>query len=162
MYVYGVSSTSEVQTKLKEWVRTKDEGLSMDEALQLSTVIHKALAEKGIPLDRGCRIQRVQEKASEVKTTSEDMESDESSNREPTPTKVSSIRTKSTIPRKTRTTPLKCYACGSRNHLIGNCPNKHCYNCGEAGHKPFKCPRKLRRPWDQKRRIYEITTGKNP
>ena len=56
--VFMVShAPSEVQLKLKEWVKTKEETLSIDEALQLGTTMRKLLSEKGIALDRGCRTQ---------------------------------------------------------------------------------------------------------
>ena len=152
----------EVRTKLKDWVKAKGDGLDSDGALQFSIVVRKTLVEKGIPLDQGCRIQRVHDKVSLVETTPEEVESDGSSSQATTPPSVQRIQSRYKQPivsQRTRSEPLKCYACGSSNHLIRRCPNKRCYVCGEAGHKPFDCPNKTRKTVDHKRRVYQVSTG---
>ena len=152
----------EVRTKLKDWVKAKGDGLDSDGALQFSIVVRKTLVEKGIPLDQGCRVQRVHDKVSLVETTPEEVESDGSSSQATTPPSVQRIQSRYKQPivsQRTRSEPLKCYACGSSNHLIRRCPNKRCYVCGEAGHKPFDCPNKTRKTVDHKRRVYQVSTG---
>ena len=49
----------EVQQKLKYWVKPKGEALSVEDALGFGPVLRRLLEEKGIPTDRGCRIQQI-------------------------------------------------------------------------------------------------------
>ena len=49
----------EVQRKLKDWVRPKEGSLSVEDALGLGSLLKRLLEEKGIPTDRGCRIQQI-------------------------------------------------------------------------------------------------------
>ena len=49
----------EVRQKLKDWVKPKENALSVEDALGFGSVLKKLLEEKGIPMDRGCRIQQI-------------------------------------------------------------------------------------------------------
>ena len=148
--VFMVSQTpAEIRPKLKEWIRSKEGDLAEDAALQFGMVLRKALAEKGIPTDHGCRVQHVRE----FSPSSELGESGERSNdsSEPETIKVQQISRESRK-REPKGKPgrLQCYCCGSRDHLFRFCPNKRCSMCGRSGHKPADCPQKGVRTGDQK------------
>ena len=59
-YTFMVSQAPvETQQKLKEWVKSQDNALSLDNALHFGSVLRKVLGERGIPVDHGCLIQQV-------------------------------------------------------------------------------------------------------
>ena len=48
----------EVQPKLKDWVKSKEDTLSANDALGFGPVLKKLIEERGIPTDRGCRVSK--------------------------------------------------------------------------------------------------------
>ena len=68
---------NEIRAKLKDWIKTKDDGLAVNDVLRFCTILRNSLLEKGIPIDRGCRVQLVGEK-SLVDAVSESTDSNDS------------------------------------------------------------------------------------
>ena len=140
----------EVQPKLKDWVKSKEDTLSADDALGFGPVLKKLLVERGIPTDRGCRVQQIVTIAVGDKDNTPKIpvksggESHESGD-------VSVVSYKSRRGPDRRPAPI-CYACGSTSHFNRSCPARFCSSCGESGHKPMDCPSSRRGGRGQKRR----------
>ena len=132
----------EARIKLKEWIIPKGNDMSVEDALQFSTVVRKTLTEKGIPVSKGLRVQVIKERIGEKEASQENPESANSSSSETPSSTVQTIRYKRTTADKRRSEPLKCYACGSSNHLVRFCPSRPCFTCGNVGHRPYNCPRR--------------------
>ena len=150
----------EVQQKLKDWVKPKGEALSVEDALGFGPVLRRLLEEKGIPTDRGCRIQQITvDDDDELGPAGEkDTESD-GGERESLGVKVVGNRRYRSYDR--RQAP-KCYTCGSTDHFMRACPNRFCSRCGQAGHNPSDCPRGTRgrtgfKSRTPRRNIYQVS-----
>ena len=122
---------AEVQPKLKDWVRPKEDTLSVEDALGFGPVLRRVLEEKGIPTDRGCRVQQI--------ATVSESEQDETLDKQIEPSDVRVVTYRSRRGPDRRQAP-RCFACGSTDHFIRTCPAKVCSICGEKGHKPADCP----------------------
>ena len=132
----------EIQQKLKDWVKPKEEVLSVEDALGFGSVLRKLLEGKGIPTDRGCRIQLVTARTDdELQPAGEKSGESDGGEREAQGVKVVNNRKYRSFDRKR--TP-KCYTCGAADHFMRSCPNRFCSRCGEAGHNPTDCPRGIR------------------
>ena len=140
---------AEVQLKLKDWVRPKEDTLSVEDALGFGPVLRRVLEEKGIPTDRGCRVQQI--------ATVSESEQDETLDKQIEPSDVRVVTYRSRRGPDRRQAP-RCFACGSTDHFIRTCPAKVCSICGEKGHKPADCPSWRRGGRGQRRRpnIYQV------
>ena len=131
----------EVQQKLKDWVKPKAEAFSVEDALGFGSVLKRLFEEKGIPTDRGCRIQQV--------TVAEDVRgaagerSDESDVGEREARSVKVVTNRKYRSHDRRQAP-RCYTCGSTDHFMRACSNRVCSRCGEFGHNPSDCQRGIR------------------
>ena len=141
----------EVRQKLKDWVKPKENALSVEDALGFGSVLKKLLEEKGIPTDRGCRIQQITSTTDDESGPMEEkIGESEGGEREARGIKVVSNNKYRSHDR--RQAP-KCYTCGSADHFMRECPNRYCSRCGEAGHNPSNC-----RKWTRGRTGFKSRT----
>ena len=96
---------TEIQAKLKDWVRPKDEALSAEDALGFGPVLRRLLEEKGIPIDRGCAV-----------VDQDDQE--ETVNKQGGPSGDS------------REASEVCVVTGKNYRNYGKNPIRNCYSCG--------------------------------
>ena len=156
-----------VQSKMKEWIAGKEE-IDRRVARDFIVAVRKALAEKGVPLDRGHRdLNRLMTVYTDTHpnspdtNTSHDLYVSEDSNprkdrfttknpdRSEDPETINSIqysrRGKQYNRRgayngsKTKSEQPSCYNCGSTNHFQRKCPKQYCQYCGRQGHNRADC-----------------------
>ena len=150
----------EVQAKLKEWIRTREE-LSEDDALKMTGEVKRALLLKGIPLDKGFRGVPV-ERIARIETSKRENEREpqESEDEDDTETArlrlrqdwernrtnvevnrdVNFVNSRKTIPPGRRwpapqNQVLICYGCGKPGHLARNCPERRYETYQQTGYR---------------------------
>ena len=142
MYIHGIPGTTRNPTKAQGLGQAERETLSVEGALGFGSILKKLLEEKGIPTDRGCRIQRVTAGTDdELESAGEKSGESDGGERVARDVKVVSNRRYRGFDR--RGAP-KCYTCGATDHFMYSCPNRFCSRSGEAGHSPADCPRGIR------------------
>ena len=152
----------ETQQKLMEWVKSQDNALSLENALHFGSVLRKVLGERGIPVDRGCRIQQVEALESKESQQRGGPSDDSADKSDPANSNVHFVR-KQSYRGAGRRQPPKCYSCGSTEHFIRFFPNRYCSVCGEAGHKSTSYSKRdkdarTERSYNfQKRNVYQVS-----
>ena len=151
--------------KMKEWIADKED-INRAVARDFIVAVRRALAEKGIPLDRGHRdLNRLMTVSTDPTPQDMNLKHDPRVNEDSHPRKYRST-TKSpdrledaeivnTIqyPRRGKQYSSKgaysgskerferpsCYNCGDTNHFQRKCPKQYCKYCGKQGHNRFDC-----------------------
>ena len=159
----------EVQAKLKEWIRTREE-LSEEDAMKMAGEVKRALLLKDIPLDKGFRsvsvgrIARIETSKEENERESQEFEDENEADTARLRVKQDWERNRASVDvdrevnvvsyRKTRPPELRwtasqsqgliCYGCGKSGHLARNCPDRRYDNSQRAGYRPNRFPSR----WD--------------
>ena len=150
----------EVQAKLKEWIRTREE-LSEDDALKMTGEVKRALLLKGIPLGKGFRGVPV-ERIARIETSKREDEREPQESEDEDDTETARLRLKQdwernrtnvevnrdvnfVNSRKTRppgrrwpapqNQVLICYGCGKPGHLARNCPERRYETYQQTGYR---------------------------